>query len=194
MNREDQHSPDWDRVLNNLTQSNSFQISLVATGGASGALARCFRRAGASRAFVEAAIPYSRPALAAYLASAPMGSDASSERAEQLAHTAQSRAQSFAQLEPPYETVGIALVAALPTNIPRRGQDRIHVALRSPSRKILWSRELMKGAFDRESSETIADAMLFLALFELQTTEARSCDDRTGEELLGIYHVTRRDG
>lgn len=193
MNLDDQTSPDWDRVLQNLTQSGSFQISLVATGGGSGALARCFRRAGASRAFVEAAIPYSRPAVAAYLASTPMGSDASIERVEQLAHKAQSRAESFAQLEPPHETVGIALVAALPTSIPRRGQDRIHVALRSPSRKILWSRELMKGAYDRESAETIADAMLFLALFELQTTEDQNWDDSHGEDLLGEYHVTRRD-
>ena len=112
---------DWDELFQTLTQS-PLQISLVVSGGGSGAVARCFRRPGASQGFVEAVIPYSRTALASYLAVEPRGTAASPQRARQLAETALARALALADRDPPYATAGISLVAALPTTVKRRFQ------------------------------------------------------------------------
>jgi hypothetical protein len=157
---------DWGGLFDSLAQP-SLQVSLVVAGGGSGAVAHCFRRVGASQTFVEAVVPYSRTALAGYLTAAPRGSDASPARAHQLASTALSRADALADREPPYEAVGISLAAALPTIPKRRGTDRIHVSLHTQSRRLLWSVELSKDAFDRETAESIAEAMIFIALSEL---------------------------
>ena len=112
-------------------------------------------------------IPYSRQAQASYLQRAPEGSSASPQRAQQLAQTALSRAKSLGQQAADTQAAGIALVAALPTVPPRRGADRIHVALRTDQQGAIWTLELPKGQFDRGSAETLADEMIFLALEQL---------------------------
>lgn len=63
--------------------------------------------------------------------------------------------------------VGLALVAALPTDPPRRGGDRIHVALHSQPVASQWSLRLPKDAFTRSLAETISDEMLFQAMATL---------------------------
>ncbi|MBM4438059.1 MAG: hypothetical protein FJ029_12695, partial [Actinobacteria bacterium] len=45
--------------------------ALAVTGGGTGALAALLRRPGGSRTALEAHVPYSAPALAAYLGAAP---------------------------------------------------------------------------------------------------------------------------
>ena len=59
---------------------------------------------------------------------------------------------------------GIALVAALPTEPPRRGDDRIHVAVASIDGLHHWSLHLAKHSCTRSSAERISDEMMFLAL------------------------------
>lgn len=157
----------WQSLLESLADSDH-RISLVVTGGGSGAIGHCFRRAGASRNFVDAAIPYSRAAVAEYLGCPPDDSSASSAVARQLASAALQRAIRLD--DAPASAVhaaGIALVAALPTTPPRRGQDRIHVVLQTAQQGVLWSLELAKGAHTREEAETIADEMVFRAISEL---------------------------
>ena len=182
---------DWDELFQTLTQS-PLQISLVVSGGGSGAVARCFRRPGASQGFVEAVIPYSRTALASYLAVEPRGTAASPQRARQLPETALARALALADRDPPYATAGISLVAALPTTVKRRGSDRIHVALHTQSSRVLWSLELPKDAVDRETAESIADEMIFIALSELANKSNQS-DEADRSHLLGDFPLERKD-
>jgi hypothetical protein len=158
---------DWEGLFASLTQS-PLQIALVVTGGGSGAVAHCFRRAGASAVLVEAVIPYSRLSLANYLNVQPRGSSASPARAHQLAATALARAGALTDREMPYETAGLALVAALPTIHPRKGADRIHVSLHTQRERELWSAELPKDAFDRDTAEAITEEMIFIALSGLR--------------------------
>lgn len=160
------YDPDWQALFQSLA-STKYQIALVVSGGGSGALTRCFRRPGASANFVEGVIPYSRQAQASYLERPSEGSSASPQRARQLAATAFSRARSLSDQEAKSHAAGIALVAALPTVPPRRGTDRIHVALRTDEHAAVWTLELPKGRFDRATAETLADDMIFLALAHL---------------------------
>ncbi len=171
------HDPDWNRLFETLRDSGK-RISLVVTGGGSGAVTHCFRRAGASRVFVEAVIPYSHAALTEYLGCPPSGSSASGPVAKQLASVALERARRLHDDHADsFQPVGIALVAALPTTPRRRGRDRIHVALltqdsfHSQKRGVLWSLELTKDAYNREQAESIADEMIRCALIELVESE-----------------------
>ncbi len=153
------------------------RIALVLTGGGAGTIGRCFRREGASRSFVEAVIPYSRAAVAEYLGRDPAAASASDSVARQLAAVAFARANRLgddlmaSDAADSTETAGVALVAALPTTPPRRGDDRIHVVLHTSSGGVLWSLELPKHAHTRESAETIADEMVYAALAELIGSE-----------------------
>jgi hypothetical protein len=156
----------WE-LLFGLLAETTIQVSLVVTGGGTGAIARCFGRPGASRNFVEAVIPYSRSSLADYLIGEPHGSSASSERAQQLARTAHARAENLADCKGSQLAAGIALTAALPTIPKRRGADRIDVALQTGERRVGWSLEMSAGRFDRETAESLCDRMLLLALSDL---------------------------
>ena len=183
---------DWDALFQQLTVA-PLQISLVVTGGGSGAVARCLRRPGVSQIFVEAAIPYSRTAVAGYLAMSPRGSSASAQRASQLANTAFSRSLALADRDPPYEPVGLALAAALPTTVKRKGVDRIHVALHTQSQRVAWSLEMSKDVVDRETAESIADEMIFIALSELARQVNGRQDPINSINDIGGFPLIRKD-
>jgi hypothetical protein len=169
-------------LLERLRESDK-RVSLVVTGGGTGAVARCFRREGASRNFVEAVIPYSREALADYLGSEPADSVASGPVARQVAAVALDHTYQLADDDVDCrQAAGVALVAALPTTPQRRGQDRIHVALCTHERQVLWSLELPKHAYSRQRAETIADEMVYRALAELCHDAESSEDDRFFDE------------
>ena len=152
----------WEHLFARLTET-PLQIALVCTGGGAGAVSRCFRRSGASRNFVDAAIPYSMRASAAYLGDAPAESRASAEFASQLASRAYSRATRLSDCDQGVP-IGLALVAALPTVPVNQTEERIHVALHRQQDQQCWSERLRKGEHSRESAESIADEMLFGAI------------------------------
>ncbi len=154
----------WDALLDDLHQS-PMVLAIVAAGGGSGAIARCFRRAGASRSFVQAVIPYSRAAMTDYLGGPPPAASASLETAQQLAKCARRRAAGLCDAESSSVcSVGIALVAALPTTPPRPVEDRIHVVADRGDRQRCWSLRLTKGDFNRSMAETIGDELVFKSL------------------------------
>lgn len=167
----------WTESLGRLSGSD-IRVAIVVTGGGSGAISRCFRREGASRSFVEAVIPYSHAALLDYMGRALEDSSTSPATARTLATIARKRARVFT--DPGDESderdsgswAGIALVAALPTSRLRRGEDRIHVALRSDNESTVWTVHLAKEAHTRDSAETVADEMMLRALSELVGAEA----------------------
>ncbi len=158
--------PNWSRVLARLSDSG-IQIALVVTGGGAGALGKCFTRPGASTNFVEATVPYSRGAATAYLAGKPIGSSASPDRAAQLATTALNRAESHTDRDAPIEAAGIALVAALPTTIPRKDKDRAHLSVRTRGAMTHWSLDLGQGTLDRETAESLCEQLILVGLAEL---------------------------
>ena len=157
----------WSEVLDRLHASD-FQIAIVVSGGGGGSLARCFRRPGASKTFVEAVVAYAHRAMAEYLGESPVGQSASRETANQLSRAAMVRCARLSDAESgTFRPIGISLVAALPTSSPRRGEDRIEVSLSFGNETKSWSRNLRKGQFTRESAEDVADAMFLAALSEL---------------------------
>jgi hypothetical protein len=165
--------PAWQTVLKQLGQS-PWQIAIAVSGGGAGTLAKCFRRPGASRTFVEAAVPYARFAMADYLGEPPVGPSASDATAEQAARRAWQRCRKFADAATSEARfAGIALTAALPTTTPRPTPDRIHVAVccdgpqAGQPRCHIESRELESGKFTRQSAEDVADQMMLEALASL---------------------------
>ncbi len=159
---------DWARLFDNLAEQ-PIQIALVCTGGGSGAIARCFRRSGASKNFVEGVIPYSRAASDEYLEREFNGSKASEEFVQQLAEVAYQRANRLSECEPSV-VVGIALAAALPTSAETDTKEQIHVALHLQDGQRCWSEMLEKGTHSRESAEAVADQMIFRAIECAMTT------------------------
>jgi hypothetical protein len=158
---------DWAGLFGALSRSGR-RIALVVTGGGSGAVARCFGRPGASLNFVEAVIPYSHAALIEYLGGPPLESSVSRCVAAELAAVARRRAARLGDDSTvPEAAAGIALTAALPTTPPRRGRDRIHLALDSQACCETWSLELAEGVHTRASAEAIAEEMVFLAIARL---------------------------
>lgn len=151
---------DWRELFQQLVEL-PLQIAIVISGGGSGSLPKCFRRAGASANFLEAVIPYSIPAMDEYLGEPACGPSASGPVAQQLARVAYGRAARLSESE---QKAGLSLVAALPTNPPRRGNDRIHIAVHLQHVGWLLSRELPKHEYTRESAEDVADAMMHWAL------------------------------
>ncbi len=152
----------WDRLFRRLIDT-PLQISIVCTGGGSGAMSRCFRRPRASRNFVDGVIPYSMNASEAYLGSPPSASRASPEFAQQLADVAYERAGRLSDRDSPL-AIGIALVAVLPTVPVNTVEERIHVALHRQEDQQCWSEILQKSEHSREAAESIADEMIFRAI------------------------------
>ena len=157
--------PNWNHLFQLLSQ-HPLQIAVVCTGGGAGAIAKCFRRSGASRNFVDASIPYSRAASAHYLDATPLGSYASSEFAGQLAAAAFQRATNLSEIEYGI-AVGVGLAAALPTEPANDVEERIHVAIHCRAEQKGWSRFLEKATQTRESAEQIADQMIFDAIMHV---------------------------
>jgi hypothetical protein len=152
----------WDTLFARLIGTR-LQIAIVCTGGGSGAVSRCFRRPGASRNFIEAAVPYSMKASEAYLGRPPAESRASPEFAQQLALRAFERAGQLSDHDQGVP-IGIALAAVMPTVPTNAVAERIHVALHRPEDRHGWSEVLQKGAHSRESAESVADEMIFRAI------------------------------
>ncbi|MGB1706702.1 MAG: hypothetical protein ACPHF4_02635 [Rubripirellula sp.] len=156
----------WVSILEKLCGSR-IQISMVLTGGGTGAISHCLRRSGASLNFLEAVVPYSRTATQEYLGFKPREGYASPRTAKALAQTAHRRAASLS--EKPHLVFGIALTAALPTNAsnpePSSSQDcQIHVASKSPHTCRGWSLYFAGHPSEREVSEAIADQMFLIAI------------------------------
>lgn len=155
----------WDALFAALSNSH-WKLALVISGGGTRVIDKCFRRAGASKNFVEAVVPYSRAAMMEYLGREPAGSSASDLTAAQLAEVAHGRATRLCDGGDERDALGISLVAALPTQPPRRGEDRVHIVLRSADRHIHWAVTLEKGSHTRDSAEAVAEQVVLMAIHD----------------------------
>lgn len=152
----------FSELMRQLCQTR-WQIAMVVTGGGTGAIAKCLRRSGASINFIEAFVPYSHASVIDYLGEPLRAGHADLSTAMQLASVAMRRAGELGSGKAG-DAVGIALVAALPTEPPRDHVDRIHVAIETANDAKTWSRELTDRAYIREEAEAIADALVFAAI------------------------------
>lgn len=145
--------------------AHPLQLVLAVTGGGSAALSELLTVPGASRTVLEAAVPYSQAALAAWLGAAPEHA-CSNRTARAMAMAAFERAQRWAQAssEPLPALAGVACTASLASDRPKRGAHRIHVACQTLEATTTFDLALEKGARDRAAEERLAAALVLSAI------------------------------
>jgi len=136
----------------------STRFVLVTTGGGSLAISGLLTAGGASRSVIEAAVPYSAEALAAWLGARPEHF-CSSPTARAMAMVAWRRALSY---EPQHadHLAGIACTASLASDRPKRGPHRAHLALQTAAETVALSLELEKGRRTRAGEEQVVSGLI----------------------------------
>jgi nicotinamide mononucleotide (NMN) deamidase PncC len=160
-------TPDASALVRAVHDHPGSGVLAVAGAGAT-ALAALLGVPGASRTVLEAVVPYSPQALASWLGHTPEQS-AAEVTARRLATVAFQRARRLAR----DARFGVGCAAALATDPPRRGTDRIHVALQTPSRTTSLSLTLAPGSRDRAGQEAVARTMILNAVAEAVGLRAR---------------------
>ena len=140
----------WSAVENLVGRET--RLALAVTGGGSALLHWLFDHPGASRVLVEAQIPYASAALSAYL-QRPGPHRVTRQTARDMSWAAYERARRDGSHSGPHW--GIGLTAALATGRERRGEDRVHLALRTAGRCYFHHLILDKGAASRTEQEQV---------------------------------------
>ncbi len=146
-----------------LIHDSPGRVVLATSGGGSRAIAELLEVPGASRTLLEAAVPYSAPAMAEWLGGRP----------EEFCSAATARAMAMAAFRralrycaPEEGPAGVACSAALATDRPKRGEHRVHVALQTAERTVAWSLQLLKGRRSRLEEERVAGYLVLNAVAE----------------------------
>ena len=156
--------PDPRRLLETLAASGS-RLVLLATGGGSMAISHLVSTPGASGVVLEAAVPYSRPAIDDLLGG-EQESYCSSRTARRLAMASWQRARRLdeaagtAPHEAAARAVGAAITAGLRTTQPKRGEHRAIVAVQSLVATRVVEVVLEKEIRSRAEEETLAAALV----------------------------------
>lgn len=142
-------------------------VALAVTGGGSLALNWLVGHPGASRAIVDAQIPYHATALSDYVGQAgPHG--ATPETARKMAMVAARRARRICGQT---DVIGIGVTAALATNRVRKGADRAHVTVRAGGVYYVSQLLFNKDQTDRAAQEQILSFVLIDLLAEALKTQ-----------------------
>lgn len=136
--------------------------ALAVTGGGAGAAAWLLSVPGGSRTVLEIQVPYHEQALTEYLGRRPE-SFCSAATGHALATRAYERA---GWLAPGAAVVGVGCTASLATDRPKRGDHRVHFAVRTATGLKSYALTLTKGARSREEEEALVDMLLLNALAE----------------------------
>jgi len=131
-------------------------FSLTVSGGGSRAISEIASRPGASRMLIEANVPY-HCASFDYFVGDSVEKYCDEETARRVAMTAYRRAKYFA---PQKEVAGVALLASLATDRPKRGGHRLHLALQTKNSTKSCSQLLKKDERTRDEEEDIAANLL----------------------------------
>lgn len=150
------------RALIDAVHASGRQCVVAVTGGGHGAITALLNVPGASRTLLEAIVPYGEQALVDFLGRRPEHF-CTAETARQMARRAYTRAT---WLSSNHDLVGVGCTASLTTDRPKRGEHRMHVAVRTLLCTVTTSLVLAKDARDREGEETIVDTVLLNALAE----------------------------
>ncbi|MFA6109616.1 MAG: hypothetical protein WDA75_12690 [Candidatus Latescibacterota bacterium] len=139
------------------------RLGVAATGGGSEMIAGLVNHPGASRAVVEAQIPYHPAALREYLG-APGPHPVDLTTALELAGRAFARAHHLSgSLDP---AVGLGCTAALATNRRRRGEDRAWVGARGADGFHVAEVRFARGVADRLDQEAVLTRLGLTVLAE----------------------------
>jgi hypothetical protein len=165
---------------------------LAVTGGGSRAIAELLQVPGASRSVLEAAVPYSEPAMIDWLGGRPdQFCDEPTGRA--MAMAAYLRACRFRRGEgsaEPLPVAGVACTASLASDRPKRGAHRIHVAFQTAAATVSRSVELVKGRRTRAEEEQVAARIVLNAVAEACGLDERLDPGLAPEERVDEYRVT----
>ncbi len=142
------------------------RIVLVATGGGSRAIADLLDVPGGSRTLLEAVVPYSAPAMIAWLGGLP-DEFCSAATARAMAMAAFHRARRYE--EPEALPAGVACTASLATDRPKRGPHRVHLALQTAALTAAWQLQLQKDRRTRAEEERLVGRLLLCVM-------AAACD------------------
>jgi nicotinic acid mononucleotide adenylyltransferase/nicotinamide mononucleotide (NMN) deamidase PncC len=149
------------------------QLVIAVTGGGSGAISALVQTPGASRAVLEAVVPYSLAALVDWLAGQP-DQACSEATARAMAMAAFMRARHLAPDADPASLVGVGFTGSLATDRPKRGERRIHLAAQSAKQTEVLSISLGDDQPSRASDEAACTATLLWLI-------ARACDAGAGD-------------
>lgn len=156
------------------------RIVLAATGGGSRAIADLLEVPGGSRTLLEAIVPYSEPAMTAFLSGRP-DEFCSAMTARTMAMAAFHRARRYDD-RPSAVPAGVACTASLATDRPKRGPHRMHLALQTAALTAAWRLELHKGRRTRVEEERLAGRLTLNVVAEACGLESRlSLDLLEGE-------------
>ena len=139
------------------------RIVLAASGGGSRAIADLLELPGGSRTLLEAVVPYSAPAMVAWLGGSPDES-CSAATARAMAVVAFQRARRYEDAAA--MPAGVACTASLATDRPKRGEHRIHVALQTAATTAAWRLHLHKGRRSRAEEERLAGRLVLNVVAE----------------------------
>lgn len=136
------------------------KVVLATAGGGSKAIAELLEVPGASQTVLEALVPYSEPAIVAFLGGRP-DQFCSNRVARAMAMAAFQRARQYHALSE--EVCGVTCTASLASTRPKKGGHRAHWGLQSEWRTVTWSVELVKDARTRRQEEDLV-SRIFLNL------------------------------
>jgi hypothetical protein len=142
------------------------QIVIAITGGGSSAIGKLLEVPGGSASMLESVVPYSQVALEEFLGGAP-DQFCSEPTARAMAMASWMRARQLAAGEDPRKLVGVGMTASLVSNMPKKGDHRIHVGVQTAELTASYSLTLNKGARDRCEEEQLAANLLISALGEV---------------------------
>jgi nicotinamide mononucleotide (NMN) deamidase PncC len=145
---------------------------LAVSGGGSGAIGQLLEVPGASRTVLEAAVPYSAPAMVAWLGGRP-DQACSEPTARAMAMAAYLRACRYGSDPGAHENeatslAGVACTASLASDRPKRGPHRAHLAIQTRAMTLSQSVELEKGRRTRAEEEGVVARLVLNAV-------ARAC-------------------
>ena len=149
----------WSRA--EAVLASGTKVALATTGGGSQLLTWLLNHPGASRAVIEAQVPYSTAALQDYLGS-PGPHRVEEETARSMAARAFARARGLSGDEHP--VIGVGCTAALATSRRRRGQDRASIVLRTPNEYWFHALHFDQGPADRLDQENALSRVALRAL------------------------------
>ena len=133
------------------------RLVLAVAGGGSRAISDLLEVPGGSRTLLEAVVPYSAPAMLAWLGGTP-DEFCSEVTARAMAMAAFQRARRFDEADA--MPAGVACTASLATDRPKLGPHRIHTALQTAAFTAVWSLPLHKDRRTRAEEERLAGRLL----------------------------------
>jgi hypothetical protein len=139
-----------------------FRYAMALTGGGSMAAGYLLSVPGGSRTVLEVRVPYDEPALVEYIGRRP-ASFCSVPTAHDMAARAWQRA---IWLDAGSPTAGVACTASLRSDRSKRGEHRVHIAVRTATLAGAWSLTLAKEQRERPGEEDLVDRLLLNAMAE----------------------------